>query len=47
MCDKILRDGLAFFRGLRQPSDKIVQALLRATLEFTLKTISLNDAASD
>lgn len=42
MCDKILRDGLSFVRNLDQPSDIIVQALLRATFEFTLKTTSLN-----
>jgi len=45
MCDKILRDGLSFVRSLGQNCDTIVQALLRATLEFTLKTISLNETA--
>jgi hypothetical protein len=47
MCDKILRDGLSFVRSLDQPSEIIVKELLRATIEFTVKTTSLNDKMLD
>lgn len=46
MCDKILRDGLCFVRSLGQQSETIALALAKATLEFTLKTTSLNTAVN-
>ena len=47
MCDKILRDGLSFVRSQVHQNEAIVSALAKATLEFTLKTTSLNDAVKE